>query len=515
MQKTIFLIVSFVVFVVLSLEYTEFNIRRDEIGEYEKFNIADAHLNLQNDRSIALETETNKLLLKLATEDNISSSEKLSIRKKLCNLNISYGVDKVEISDSYICLAKIEESEGNILQAIKNASYASDLLGVTENSNYLSDLVINGAWDEAISILQKYNFPKYGWVCGSSEIAILEEFAKSSNKTLSANANYRLSLIYGLGRVCGELERNMNIERAFEYQKATIDLLSIKPKKITNIGFVFNEKYVQYGATTITSILLNSDLDNKYNFYVIYDGLKDPISEESKRKLSSLSSLRDFEIDFIPFPEEIIKSNEELFSHNRDKQTYPRLVYFKILLDKALPNLERILVLDVDILVFRDLYDLENIEMDKYFVAAAKTPASFLGGRIGRKGDCESLPVNYYNSGVMVQNLKLMRQEDFYSKILEVDKNYRCDHRFPEQDNLNIASSGRTLYIPSKWNMIARDDDFEILYPSSYSPFIIHYTLKPFDKKYVDKVQNKENLPQYISLYYAYNDFAKKMIDRN
>ncbi len=510
-QKHLILVISFVIFLVFSLEYVEFNIRQDGLVDTERSMIADGYLNALQERSKIQEKETNRIIKKFISSEKISEEDKNSIQRELCNIDINYGEDRVEISEAYLCVAKLDENAENPMQAIKNASYSIDVLTNDINTDYLANLIMKSDEVEANNILRAHNVTSNNWVGDSSEIEILEDLSLSSNKDLSARAHYRLSLIYSLGKANSNSAKNVNISKAFEHQKAAIEALELKTKKTTNVAFVFNEKYVHYGATTIASILLNSDLDNKYSFHVIYDALEDPITEESRKKLTNLSKLKDFDINFIPFPEKIFEANREVFEHvlEANRKRFPRLVYFKTFLDQMFPNIDQLAVLDVDILVLRDLSDITNIEMGEYFIAAAKEQRAFAYGRLYRKVESDGLPVMYFNAGVMVQNLKLMRKDDFYSKVLAADKLYSI-HRYAEQDNLNIASSGRVMFIPSKWNMAAiMNHDLETAYPGSYLPFIIHYIIKPMDKLFIERRKNNQSLPDHIKLYYIYNDFVE------
>ena len=62
--------------------------------------------------------------------------------------------------------------------------------------------------------------------------------------------------------------------------------------KSMNISFTVNEAYVKYLTVAMRSILDNAEDGEEFRFYVINSG----IGEDSKRKLESLKSIRDFYI---------------------------------------------------------------------------------------------------------------------------------------------------------------------------------------------------------------------------
>ncbi len=470
------------------------------------------YLNLQNDINSATENEMLKIINKLSDEKEISQETKFDVKKRLCKLKIEYGTDKVEIANAYLCLAKTNMQAGDFINAIKNASYSVDLLTNRENSNYLAEIIAPPSSEEVTKILQKHNVDFYNWAAQDfkTEIAILSEFTNSEDRDLAARANYRLSLIYTFGKGNSGAQKNIDVAKAFEYQKSTINKLAIKPTKNTDVAFVFNEKYAPFAANTIVSILLNSDIDNHYSFYAIYEE-KDQLSEDTKNKITSLSKLRDFDINFIPFPEKIIEDNKKFFDILLSNSTYPRIVILKALPEKILPNLDKILLMDVDILAFRDLHDLANINMEDYLIASVKSSQSFAEGRMYRDSECKNLPVQYFSNGVVLHNLKLKRQEDIFAKIH--NQNSKCNYIFPEQDALNIGSSGKTMFFSSRWNTIPIKNEFEMLYPNNLAPFIIHYVgLSNWAEINAEKIKNGEEVPDFIRDYYSYYEFTKNYL---
>ncbi len=471
------------------------------------------YLNLLSDNNSATENEVLSIINILSEEAGISQDTKRNIQKKLCQLKVEYGTDKVEIANAYLCLAKLNIKEGNNFQSIKNASYSVDIFTNQENTNHLADIIASNSINEVTKILSKYKVEFYSWVGKDliTEINILKDLTDSEDQNLSARASYRLSLIYTFGKSNSTSQKNIDVEKAFAYQKDTINKRGIKPTKNTEVAFVFNEKYAKYASVTITSILLNSDLDNHYNFYAIYEE-SDPISTDTKNKIESLSYLRNFNIYFVPFPESLVKENEKFFEKLLSNSTYPSIVILKALPEKVLLNLDKILLTDVDILVLRDLYDLASIDMKDYSIASTKSSRTFAEGRMYRNAECADLPVQYFSNGVVLHNLKIKRQKDIFSKIS--NQNFKCNFTFPEQDALNIGSAGETMFFSSRWNTIPINDEFEILYPNNIAPFIIHYVgLNSFAETYSKDIRNGKAVPNYIMDYYSYYEFTKNYLE--
>ncbi|WP_036830420.1 glycosyltransferase family 8 protein, partial [Photobacterium sanctipauli] len=95
-------------------------------------------------------------------------------------------------------------------------------------------------------------------------------------------------------------------------------------------------------------------------------------------------------------------------------------------------EVETVLYIDVDAIVVDSISDLFNQELEEYVIAAVDIPFA----------ECEEhcpLPpeFNYFNSGVLLFNLKRWRDEKYRSQIV----NYILDNsksiEYPDQDALN------------------------------------------------------------------------------
>ncbi|NLI61816.1 MAG: glycosyltransferase family 8 protein [Methanosarcinaceae archaeon] len=190
----------------------------------------------------------------------------------------------------------------------------------------------------------------------------------------------------------------------------------------------------------------------------------------------------------------VIYLDDDCFSDAPVNQYYTKEMYYRLLAFKFLPkDLEKILYIDPDILVLNPVDELYNMDISNYLYAAA--PRSLIGSREVNK--LRLLPHDidaYYNSGVLLMNLKLQREMVDEKSIYDfVDKN-SLFFVLPDQDVLNamyskqIKSIDDRLYnydarlfnyyktIDSKWDM-----DYVI-----NNTVIIHFCgkKKPWKKNY-------------------------------
>lgn len=137
--------------------------------------------------------------------------------------------------------------------------------------------------------------------------------------------------------------------------------------------------------------------------------------------------------------------------------------YYRLFLPSLLPNYDKVAYLDIDVIINADIAELVQIDLgddllggcldpavsgavDAYFKSAVATLAS--------QGlpDCS----RYVNSGILLFNLKKMREEATEKKLVALAS--REALIFHDQDALNIVCQSRILLLPRKWNFTAHND---------------------------------------------------------
>jgi lipopolysaccharide biosynthesis glycosyltransferase len=242
------------------------------------------------------------------------------------------------------------------------------------------------------------------------------------------------------------------------------------------VCFVINNKFREYCATAILSILENSK--SKFHFYIFHSGLKDKnIFKKLKTK-----------IDF--------------FEVNIDKNWYvPKgghldyVNYFKLLISDHLSG--KVIYLDSDLIVLKDLKELWDMPLGKASIIGCKSRTSDSQARRLYKNFKREMNV-CINAGVMIMDLdKLKKVRD---KFFEYAKGKILDNL--EQDVINCVLSvkkGEIKLIPQNWNTEVRIDiDVGDYLPIIKNPYIIHY-ITP------DKPWKKDCLQPYVDKWRYYN----------
>lgn len=180
--------------------------------------------------------------------------------------------------------------------------------------------------------------------------------------------------------------------------------------------------------------------------------------------------------------------------------------YSRLLLPRLLPDLDRILYLDSDIVVCGDLGVLWDFELAGTLALAVQdvaAPYIDCEKALPNFERCEPfLPAHrpienwqdlgldplapYFNSGVMLMDLQGWRTESIGDSCLSVLKEHRSFVKFWDQYALNVVLSGRWGMLPERWNSTSHLMSIPHSSQSAFSaasfeesrlrPEIIHYT---------------------------------------
>ena len=238
-----------------------------------------------------------------------------------------------------------------------------------------------------------------------------------------------------------------------------------------NIVFGIDSKYAKYCSVTIASILSNHKLNSKegtIKFYFLSPE-DNSISEKDRKQILELKKIQNFDYEFINIAMDEYKGLP--YDRKITKAAYNRLLISKILNH----NIEKVIYLDSDLIVIDDILKLWNYDITNYLLAAVK--------------DYERTnPSNtYFNSGVLLLNLKKLRNFNFYEKwkIYIKDLSDIKSLKYFDQDILNYITEGKVLLIPKEFNAMA------VYAVNNPNVVIAHFTsFKPWDAFCIHPLQD-------------------------
>lgn len=249
------------------------------------------------------------------------------------------------------------------------------------------------------------------------------------------------------------------------------------------VAFCASEQYLSFTAVSIWSIICESSYAEFYSVYILHRQI--PL-ERQKSFADLFTSQKNIKIEFIN-----VSPLLEIYLPNsvRIKETW-----FSLLLAECLPSCEKIIALDSDLIVKRNLSELFQISVRNVYLAAALDP-DFIGqfhsgNPFYRRYYSEVVPIpnpyRYFQGGVYLLNLKEIRK-DFGSGelIREASRGYRFD----DQDVLNMRCYRAVRIISMRWNVLYDSfgyrrnrvialatkvvrEEYEI---SRKDPWVIHY----------------------------------------
>ena len=173
-----------------------------------------------------------------------------------------------------------------------------------------------------------------------------------------------------------------------------------------NVCISCDENYAKYASVVIASILYNAQDEDLLHFYVL-DG---DISSESKTKILSLKNIKPCEIDFIKVDETKLEIYKQINTH--EYITLP--AYYRLILSELLPDVDKIIYLDCDIVVNTSLKDLFEADLGENIIAGV------LDARVKHKKKWKNS--KYINSGMIVFDLDKIRKENIEQKFFEYTK---------------------------------------------------------------------------------------------
>ena len=201
-----------------------------------------------------------------------------------------------------------------------------------------------------------------------------------------------------------------------------------------SIVFACSDSYVPHVGTAMTSILMNADKDDKFDFYI----LQDDISEENKQKFEDLKRIKDFNIKFISVNPDRFK---DLKIKHLSRHTYYRYIIPEIIRGK------KALYLDADVIIKKSLKKLYNTDISNFFAAAVQDIDSVSHiSRLSLK--------NYVNAGVLLLNLEKMRKDNITEKLFKITTTFQTEPWFHQrdQDGLNVVFNDNILLLPLEYN---------------------------------------------------------------
>ena len=207
---------------------------------------------------------------------------------------------------------------------------------------------------------------------------------------------------------------------------------NIKYRNYINVAYAFDSNYHYITHVSMKSIMLSQNVDTYILFYIL---VSSNIKREEKEVIDKVCQqhnnckIKYFEID---------ERYKGINTHGYIK--WSTAMFYRLMLPELLPNEKKVLYLDCDTLIYKDLTKIYNYDITgKYFTGMLEPrDLSYLGINVK----------NYINTGVMMLNLEELRLGNVSKKLEEFLIKYNFKLLFPVNDSINTICHRKNGYFP-------------------------------------------------------------------
>ena len=266
-----------------------------------------------------------------------------------------------------------------------------------------------------------------------------------------------------------------NFHKLFLYKED--EKMDLNNKNVINICMALDNNIIYPTLVSMTSALENNN-KNILSYYLL---LSNDFNKENIKIFESLKRKYPVLINYYIIP--------NIFDSFKKWNKGTHCHYHKIIIPMIFPNLERILYLDSDTLIFKDLSKIYNLHFNNNFILGAQAANKYIVKKLNLK-----IKV-YINVGVLLFNIKKIRKYNKDIKLLYFIMKYNKKYKYPEQDSLNIIFNPKIGILPYEWGI--RIIDTLKSYKKYYEPLYI--------KKYpINEIKNAISNPGLVHLIYCF-----------
>lgn len=224
------------------------------------------------------------------------------------------------------------------------------------------------------------------------------------------------------------------------------------------IVFSTDQKFVIPTIVTIQS-LLECSSDVAYDIFLLISSDVTAESQELIREQVLYSSPHT-KVNFV--------NMDNHFNYGYEIRGISKACYFRLLIPWLIPQYDKIIYSDVDIIFKDNLKKLFEIDIKDNYIAGVNT-IGFQTGRLKKYIIKKNLdPHKYINSGFLIINSRLQREDGLDKILIDMSKK---KFLFQDQDILNIVCKDKIFNLPSCYNVSPKQS-----YDLGINPVVVHYT---------------------------------------
>jgi lipopolysaccharide biosynthesis glycosyltransferase len=418
-NKIIILIFLFLLIIIINLFYL-YQLKLKNINNIKKYYNEEYELGNHSIYKDFYYPQISIILLK---------TDKLKYDKKAL-FDLLINLKKQKLKDIQI-IASLTKSDENIFQYNISKKLLNDnRIDIYQlKSIYLKDNIydiINKVRGKFILIMTKFFYFE------KNELFQYYNYTKGKIKNIFSFKTKHGNNVYLIKtkKIKDILESNLYFKNVQEIINYIISLNEPKLNYIS-LAFALNDYYSPSAYVAMTSILHSKDYYTYISFYLI---IPKNFKKNNKDFLLSLYDQYDyFNITFLEIDE---RYNKAFVSRYLTKETY-----YRFSLGELIPYLNKIIYLDTDIIAYRDLTNLYNLNFNGKIIL----------GQLSCANKSPKTGIYNINNGLLLLNLDRMRQIKMEKKVLDIiNKGYK--NKFHDQGLINQYFYKYIGIIPPEYN---------------------------------------------------------------
>ena len=242
----------------------------------------------------------------------------------------------------------------------------------------------------------------------------------------------------------------------------------MKFRKVVPVFLAADENYLPFASVTLRSIINRADKKNEYRVYILHAG---ETGENANLVLSMQTE--NVRVEFV----DVAHKANRIKSVMRCRDYYTSAIYFRLFIPEMFPEFDKAIYIDCDTVLLEDIAKLYDEELGENYVGAVadQAVASVEVFKEYTKNALDILAEEYFNSGVLVLNLKALRAIPFFEAFYGILSSYDFVVA-PDQDCLNLICKNKTRFLDAGWNAMPIRGETEVALK------LVHYnlTMKPW-----------------------------------
>ena len=232
------------------------------------------------------------------------------------------------------------------------------------------------------------------------------------------------------------------------------------------IVFCFDNNLVKPACVCLSSLLMSANEDTFYDIFILHSQAEH-LNRENLNKVPQY--FKNCRIQY--------RTVDNTFDKAFEIRGITTPAYYRLLIPELIPEYDKVLYSDVDVIFRSDLSCFYNTDMEGYYMAGVDSLAGLQPELVKYYNDTVGTgPEGIIYSGNLIINSKLILKDDVIPRFKELAKN---KYMFQDMDVLNIACRGKIKYLPPAFCLTT--------YISEYNVYRREELNKVWNAKEIDK----------------------------